>query len=258
MKVALLQMDIVLGDVAANRRKAKAMIEEGLNMEAKLFVLPELWTTGYVLDRLAHHGEADNGPTICMLQNIAAEHSVEIVAGSIAEVRDEKVYNTVYAINAKGAIIGKYSKIHLVPMMSEDKFLVSGAEKGVFDFSFGRAGCVICYDIRFPELSRSLALSGCQTLLAPAEWPKVRGNHWRILNIARAIENQMMVIAVNRVGQDSENTFFGHSMIISPWGDIIAEGSENEEVIVADADFSMIKTIRKEIPVFADRRPECY
>jgi predicted amidohydrolase len=259
MKIALLQMDITLGNPESNRRKAKTMIDEGLRQNAKLFVLPELWTTGYVLDRLSEVGEAEDGTTVRMLQNIAREHDVEFVTGSIAEIRNSRVYNTAYAINSSGQIAGKYSKIHLVPMMNEDKFLSPGDAQGIFNLSFGKAGVIICYDIRFTELSRSIALNGCQTMFVLAEWPVSRGNHWRILNMARAIENQMFVVAVNRVGRDTDNKFFGHSMIINPWGDIIAEGSETEEqVIVADVDFSMVEAVRKQIPIFADRRPECY
>ena len=122
MKVALLQMDIALGDVATNRKRALAMIDEGLEQGASLFVLPELWTTGYVLDRLLEIGEPEDGPTVQMLQKTARENHVEIISGSLAEIRNGKVYNTVYAIDADGKITGKYSKIHLVPMMDEDKF----------------------------------------------------------------------------------------------------------------------------------------
>lgn len=259
MKIALIQMDIALGDVEANRRKALALINEGLRQNAKLFVLPELWTTGYVLDQLLELGEPDNGSTVRMLQNVAKENSVEIITGSIAEIKNNQVYNTVYAINTQGVIVGKYSKIHLVPMMDEEKFLTPGDTKGIFELSFGKAGAIVCYDLRFTELPRSLALSGCQTMFVPAEWPAIRGKHWRTLNMARAIENQMYVIAVNRVGKDQNNIFFGHSMIINPWGDVIAEGSEtDEQVVVADVDFSMVDAVRQQIPIFADRRPQCY
>ncbi|MEN6566435.1 MAG: carbon-nitrogen family hydrolase [Veillonellales bacterium] len=259
MKVALIQMDIALGDVEANRRKAMTLIQAGLQQQAKLLVLPELWTTGYILDQLTTLGESDNGPTVQMLQTVAKENQVEIMTGSIAEIRDGKIYNTAYAINNKGNIVNKYSKIHLVPMMDEEKFLTPGDHRSLFDLSFGKAGAIICYDLRFTELSRALAVDGCQALFIPAEWPDIRGKHWRILNMARAIENQMFIIAVNRVGKDPNNTFFGHSLLIDPWGDILAEGSETEEqVIVADVDFSIVDTIRQQIPVFADRRPQYY
>lgn len=258
-RVALLQMDIVLGDVEANRRKALEMIGKALKADAKLIVLPELWTTGYVLDRLLEIGEYEDTPTLKMLQGIAKENEVEIISGSLPEVRDGKVYNTLYAINAQGEVVGKYSKIHLVPMMDEHKYLAPGDSKGIFDLSFGKAGSIICYDLRFTELIRALALAGCQMLFVPAEWPTVRGKHWLVLNQARAIENQMFVVAVNRVGKDNNNAFFGNSLVINPWGEIIAQGSETEEeVIIAEVDLSIVADIRKRVPVFNDRRPDLY
>jgi predicted amidohydrolase len=259
MKTALIQMDIVLGDVSANRKKAQSMIEEGLRAGAQLFVLPELWTTGYKLDQIHQLAEPDNGPTLQMLKNIAKQNQVEIMGGSLAELRDGKVYNTAYAFNQAGEMIGKYSKIHLIGLMAEDKYIAPGSSKCAFDMSFGKVGMNICYDLRFLELPRALALGGCQVMFVPAEWPTIRGKHWLTLNMARAIENQMFVLAVNRVGKDDNNAFFGNSMLIDPWGEVLAHGSsDQEEVVIADVDFSSVADIRKRIPVFADRRPQYY
>jgi omega-amidase len=222
-------------------------------------VLPELWTTGYCLDRIHEMAETVEGPSIQMLRVFAAEHKVEILAGSIAEMRDGRVYNSTFAINAGGEVIGHYSKIHLIGLMQEDTYIACGDKRCEVEFSFGKAGSIICYDLRFTELPRSLALSGCQTMFVPAEWPASRGRHWTILNIARAIENQMFVIAVNRVGSDANNTFFGHSMVVNPWGEVLAEGSETmEEVLIVDVDFASVAEIRSRIPVFKDRRPTLY
>ncbi len=259
MKVALLQMDIALGDVAVNRRKAETMLAEGLARGAKLFVLPEMWTTGYNLAEIDRLAEPAAGPTMAMLTAFARRHGVEIVSGSIAEARDGRVYNTCYAIGADGAVVAKYSKIHLIGLMAEDRYLAPGDRRAVFELSIGCAGMIICYDLRFTELPRAMALEGCRTLFVPAEWPASRGAHWRALNIARAIENQLFVIAVNRVGRDDNNVFYGHSLAVDPWGEVLAEGSEaGEEVIVADVDFAAGEEIRRRMPVFADRRPECY
>ncbi len=259
MKVALLQMDIALGDVAANRRKAGAMLAEGLAKGAKLFVLPEMWTTGYKLAEIAALAEPEGGPTLAMLTAFAREHGVEVIGGSIAEARGGRVYNTCYAIGADGAVAAKYSKIHLIGLMEEDRYLTAGDSKAIFELSFGPAGTIICYDLRFTELPRALALAGCRTLFVPAEWPASRGTHWRALNVARAIENQLFVIAVNRVGQDENNVFYGHSLVVDPWGEVLAEGSAaGEEVIVVDVDFAAGEEIRRRLPVFADRRPQCY
>lgn len=259
MKVALLQMDIALGDVAANRAKASAMLAEAAGRGAELAVLPEMWTTGYALEEIHTLAEPPGGPTLTMLRAFAREHGVALVAGSLAEREDGKVYNTAYAIGRDGEVAARYRKIHLIGLMAEDRYLSPGDTRCTFDLGFGPAGLIICYDLRFTELPRALALSGCRALFVPAEWPASRGRHWLALNVARAIENQMFVIAVNRVGRDAANLFYGHSLIVDPWGEVVAEGSETaEQVIVADVDFAAVEEIRKRMPVFADRRPECY
>jgi len=258
MKVALLQMDIALGNIEANRQKALSMIKDGLTQGAELFVLPEMWTTGYKLDEIHQLAEPCDGPTVKMLQQVAKDNSVEIITGSIAEARDGKVYNTAYAIDKTGAVIAKYSKIHLIGLMAEEKYITPGDKKCSFELSIGQAGLIICYDIRFTELSRALALEGCTTLFIPAQWPELRGMHWRVLNQARAIENQMFVLSVNTVNGHGRGKMFGHSMIIDPWGEIIAEGNDTEELIIADVDFSAVAEIRKRLPVFTDRRPQYY
>ena len=120
------------------------------------------------------------------------------------------------------------------------------------------AATIICYDIRFPELARKLALNGAQLLFVPAEWPHPRLHHWRTLLTARAIENQMYVIACNRVGRSGETSFFGHSMIINPWGEIVTEADENEQIVTAEIDLELVAKVRSTIPVFEDRRPDVY
>jgi len=121
---------------------------------------------------------------------------------------------------------------------------------------------MICYDLRFPELARTLALLGAQALFMPAHWPAPRLNHWRILNIARAIENQFYVLACNRVGIKPDAVgdihFFGHSLVIGPWGEVQAEGGEKEEIIFADIDFALVAEVRRRIPAFQDRSPQSY
>jgi predicted amidohydrolase len=259
MKTALVQMDIVYGDVEANHAKARAFIDEGLSRGAELFVFPELWTTGYKLDEIKDMAESLEGMTIAMLSRIARENGVHIVAGSIPELSDGKIYNTACAIGKDGRIVGRYRKIHLIGLMAEDRYLSPGDEKCLFHIDSMAAGIIICYDLRFPELPRALALQGARILFVPAEWPSVRGNHWRMLNIARAIENQTFVIAVNRVGSDPDNAFFGHSLVVDPWGEIVVEGSETkEELLIADIDPAFVDDIRQRVPVFQDRRPAFY
>ena len=120
------------------------------------------------------------------------------------------------------------------------------------------AGVCICYDIRFPEMARSLALSGAKVLFVSAEWPHPHLHHWRTLLMARAIENQMYVVACNTVGESGDTSFFGHSMIIDPWGEIVVEGGEGEEIVIGEVSISLVDEIRSRIPIFEDRRPEIY
>jgi predicted amidohydrolase len=257
-RIAVLQMDIQLGQVEANRQKAMAMIQKGLQQGAELFLLPEMWTTGYQLDQIQQLAEAADGPTISLLQQIAREHNVEIISGSIPEARNGNVYNTAYTINRTGQVIAQYSKIHLIGLMAEEQYITPGDQKCSFELSIGKAGIIICYDIRFTELPRALALEDCTTLFIPAQWPEVRGDHWRILNLARAIENQQFVISANTVNGKGRGKMYGHSLIINPWGEILAEGGEQEQLIIADVDFSQSADIRKRLPVFTDRRPQYY
>ena len=142
--------------------------------------------------------------------------------------------------------------------MDEEKHLQSGDKLGLLNVSGTDAGMMICYDIRFPELARKLAINGAKMLFVPAQWPNPRLHHWRTLLMARAIENQMFVIACNRCGTSGTSTFFGHSLIIDPWGEIIAEAGEEESIIRAEIDLALVDTIRSKIPVFEDRRPQLY
>jgi predicted amidohydrolase len=183
---------------------------------------------------------------------------VNIIAGSIAEKKGNEVQNTAYVFNRQGELTAQYSKIHLFRLMEEEKFLTSGDHIGKIAFDDISAGVMICYDIRFPELARTLALDGAKILFIPAEWPHPRLHHWRTLLMARAIENQMFVIACNRVGISGKAHFFGHSMIIDPWGEIIAEGGEQKEIISASLQLSEVDSVRSKIPVFEDRRPDIY
>jgi predicted amidohydrolase len=120
------------------------------------------------------------------------------------------------------------------------------------------AAMMICYDIRFPELARTLALGGAKVLFVPAEWPHPRLHHWKTLLTARAIENQMFVVACNRVGRSVDTDFFGHSLVLNPWGETLVEGDETERILQATLELDEVDRVRKTIPIFEDRRPGLY
>ncbi|MDQ6418175.1 carbon-nitrogen family hydrolase [Paenibacillus sp. LHD-117] len=260
LRLALLQMNINAGNPERNFEKLQEMAEKAMGGAEKPDVLlfPEMWNTGYALEEIDRLADPNGERTEELLSALSRKHRVNIVGGSIAEKRTDGVYNTILAYDRDGGRIADYSKIHLFRLMAEEKHLKAGEKPGRLTIEGEEAGMMICYDIRFPELARKLALGGAKLLFVPAEWPNPRLHHWRTLLTARAIENQMYVVACNRMGQSGETTFFGHSMVIDPWGEIIAEAGEDETILRAEIDLGLVDEVRSRIPVFEDRRPQLY
>lgn len=261
MKYAVYQMDLIVGNPQENREKVSSWINETMEKEKPdVLVLPEMWNTGFTLAELDKLADEDNEPTQSLLQKLAKQHHVNIVGGSIANKKEGKIYNTSLVINREGAVVHRYDKIHLVPMLNEHKYLTGGTNQiETFELEGIKMGVIICYDLRFPELARKLALEGAQILHVVAEWPLVRKNHWKYLQLARAIENQMFIVSSNITGSNDTETFAGTSMIIDPWGDVIKVGSEvKEETIIATLDLDAVPKIRESVPVFSSRVPKLY
>lgn len=260
LNIALIQADIEIGNARANTNKMLDMMEEAAAAHTKpdVIVLPELWNTGYALDQIQNIADPMGQETSRMLSEFARKHHIQIVGGSVAERVDDRIYNTMYVFNRQGEQVAKYSKIHLFRLMDEEKHLEAGQQTVTFDLEGIKAGASICYDIRFPELMRTLALGDAQVLFVPAQWPHPRLHHWRTLLMARAIENQMYVVACNRVGTSGDTDFFGHSMIIDPWGEIVVEGNDQESILTGTIDCNLTDEVRAHIPVFEDRRPGLY
>ncbi|WP_261807861.1 carbon-nitrogen family hydrolase [Paenibacillus sp. N3.4] len=258
--IALIQMDIKIGEPDTNFARLNKLLEESLQAANKpdVIVFPEMWNTGYALNEIQQLADPSGERTKAFLSEFARKHQVNIIGGSIADKREDRVLNTIYAFDRAGVETAEYSKIHLFRLMDEEKFLHSGDQLGLFELEGVPAGAMICYDIRFPELARKLALEGARILFVPAEWPHPRLHHWRTLLMARAIENQMYVVACNRVGTSGTTNFFGHSMVIDPWGEVLVEGDESEAVLHATIDLSEVVRVRDKIPVFEDRRPHLY
>lgn len=258
MKIGLIQMEVIPGEVEKNRSKALVLMNQAVTQGCQLVVLPEIWTTGYALKNIDELAENVDGETLTAMRDFARDRAVEVITGSIPIKDGGKIYNNAFALDRAGHLLASYRKLHLFSLMGEERFFHPGEKTSLFEMSFGKAAMIICYDIRFPELARTLAINGAKALFVPAEWPSLRGNHWRTLNIARAIENQMFVVAVNCVGQHKQNVFYGHSMIIDPWGQILVEGDDREAVLTAEIDWKIVDDVRSQMPVFIDRRPEVY
>jgi predicted amidohydrolase len=257
MRIALVQLEVISGEVDTNRQRGLALAQEAAG-KADIVVLPEIWTTGYGLRNIERDAEDEKGATITGLKKIAKSNGVVIVSGSIAFRRDAKMYNGVVVIDQTGEIIADYQKVHLFSMFNEERFFAPGDKRCVFEIGEAKAGVVICYDIRFPELLRAMAAGGVQIFFIPAEWPAARGAHWRLLNQTRAVENQVFVCAANCVGEHKGSLFYGHSMIVDPNGEILAEGSEREEIVYGEIDLAVLNRVRQNMTVWQDRRPEMY
>ncbi|KAB7705356.1 carbon-nitrogen family hydrolase [Bacillus aerolatus] len=258
LKVACIQMDIAFGSPQENYRRAENWLQKAADEGCNLAVLPELWTTGYDLTRLDEIADEEAKEAIAFLADQAKKHQMHIIGGSVANRTKEGVENTLPVINKNGELLKTYSKLHLFRLMEEEKFFKAGKEDGLFALEDETMAAFICYDIRFPEWLRKHVLAGANVLFVPAEWPLARKDHWRTLLIGRAIDNQSYVVGCNRSGEDPKNKFAGHSIIIDPWGEIIAEAGEEEELLIGEIDLAKVPEIRKRIPIFEDRRTEFY
>jgi len=257
MRIAMVQMRIDAGDVTANRERGLAMAEEAAG-RADVVVMPEIWTTGYALRQVALLAEDDKGPTLTGLKAIAARHGATIVAGSLPLRRHGKVYNEAVAVGPAGTTVASYAKVHLFSMYGEERFFAAGDRLCIFSAAGMNAGLAVCYDLRFPELFRSLTAGGALMIFLPSEWPTVRLEAWRTLNRARAMENQVYMCAVNCVGEHRGGPFGGHSLLIGPGGEILADGGREEGIVYCEADPAVVAATREGMKVWQDRRPEVY
>lgn len=257
MRVSCVQLDMKLGDVKANFSHAEAMIREAVNRDhPDTVVLPETWNTGFFPQELAPCADDDGKATKALCSALAKELHINIVAGSVANRRADGYYNTAYVFDRSGNLVAEYDKTHLFTPSGEHNFFRMGSRTCRFTLEGIPCGLIICYDIRFPELIRSLTVQGVDLLFVVSQWPAKRAMHLDTLARARAIENQTFLALCNSAAADTACA--GHSAIIDPWGEYLAKAGETEEIISADLDFSVIQGIRESINVFRDRRPDLY
>jgi predicted amidohydrolase len=252
---AAIQFNVKQGDVDANLAYVREAIPRAAGQGANLAVLPEMWSSGFSYKNLNELALRTQGIVEELLE-LSALHRLVIV-GSMPEPNGDKVFNTVYVAD-NGKLSGVYRKIHLFSLLGEERAFSGGDSWLLADTSIGRIGVIICYDLRFPELSRRLAVEGAQVICVPAQWPKPRQEHWRTLLRARAIENQLFVVACNACGTIGKLDFFGMSMIIDPKGELLGEAGESEGEIIAPLDLQAMADWRAQIPCFNDRKPELY
>ncbi len=250
------QFSIKPGEVEHNCETAEGMLIELAAQECRLAVLPEMWSCSFPYPILREM--AGKMPAILERMRKIARGKRLVIVGSLPEAVGKTIFNTSYLINSTGRIAGTYRKVHLFSLYNEQRLFGSGLSAQVFSTSIGKIGMMICYDLRFPELARKMALDGAEIICVSALWPLVRIEHWSLLLRARAIENQLFVVGCNGCGAEEKITWGGASAIISPLGSVLAQAGPGEQRILGTLNPSEMSEFRKTIPCFDDRAPEVY
>ena len=261
MKIAAAQISCTLGDIEANVRKIRDFASRAKESGAELIVFPEMVDTGYSMPIIQKHATSWNEGAVPKLQKMAKELAISIIAG-VSDRDGGCIYNSQAFVDATGKIVSKYRKTHLVtaaPLDERPCFTAGDAFVSCKIDKFNLA-LSICYDLRFPEMCRTLAVEhSANVFINSSAWPFPRVEHLRILALARAIENQSYLILANRVGTDDGVTFCGTSAIIDPYGAIVAAASvDREELIQADISEEVINSVRNRMHVFGHRRRDLY
>lgn len=261
MKIAAAQISCMLGDFSANLRKVRDFAVLAKKSGAELIVFPEMVDTGYSMSVIQKHAKKWSEGAVLEVQRIAREISIAIVAG-ISDRDGASIFNSQVLVNGQGEVVAKYRKTHLVTAapLDERVCLSPGNEFVSCEVENFNVGLSICYDLRFPEMARTLVVErGANVIVNSSAWPVVRAEHLRILALARAVENQSYFIIANRVGTDDGVTFCGSSLIVDPSGGILAAASsDREELIEAEISEQAIADVRNRVTVFAHRRGELY
>jgi len=261
MKIAAAQISCVIGDLDANVQKIRDFAERARKAGGDLVVFPEMSDTGYSMPVIQKHAQPWKEGAVPRLQQIAKELSIAIVAG-VSERDADCIYNAQAFINSTGEIVAKYRKTHLVTAapLDERPVFTAGDQFLSCKIDNFNLGMTICYDLRFPEVCRTLALEHQANLIVNSSaWPFPRVEHLRVLALARAMENQTYVIVANRVGTDDGVMLCGSSVIVDPYGVILAAASaDREEIISAEISKEVVDLVRDRMRVFDHRRRDLY
>ena len=261
MRIASAQIACSLGDIAANVQKIRDCTARAKEAGAELIVFPEMSDTGYSMDAIREHAKSWDEGAVPELRKLAKAMSIVIICG-VSERTGDCIYNSLAVIDAAGEITGRYRKTHLFSPPPIEEHLCFAAGDCLASVQAGglRLGLSICYDLRFPEVYRRLALEEkTNVFIISSAWPFPRVEHLRVLATARAIENQSYLILSNRIGTDDGVTFCGTSAIIDPYGVVVAAASaDREELLIVDVSHEVVQSVRSRMPIFEHRRDELY
>jgi predicted amidohydrolase len=265
LRVAAVQLNST-ADKARNLAAAERLVREAAADGAELVALPEKWNLLAAGPEQLAGAEPLDGPSLAAARAWARELGIHLLAGSIGERGDEKAFNTSVLIGPDGEDLAVYRKVHMFDVDAggvsyrESEHEQAGSELVTAPVGELIAGLAVCYDLRFPELFRILALRGARLVLLPSAFTAATGrDHWEVLLRARAIEDQLFVLAPNQFGQAPPHyDSFGRSMIVDPWGIVLATAPDEECFLAADLDLGAQERVRESLPSLANRRPEAY
>ena len=266
MRVAAFQFDVERGDPYANLARVESALERAKAEGCELVVLPELWASSFPTadGDLASRVEADEGAT-AELASLAGEHAVT-VAGSALHTSGnaERPFNRLQLFDGSVSVLS-YDKVQLFSPTGETLGFTPGEDPPqTVELEIGRIGGCLCYDLRFPELTRVLFRDGAELVVLPAQWPSVRASQWRALVVGLAAQNQCFVVACNRTGRETvgrrelELEFPGNSLVVDPRGVVLAEGQGAEGLVSAEVDLDVARRLRRDVPVERDQRSELF
>ena len=283
MKIAILQTK-VFAEKEKNIRQLEEILASGKTQGADLVTLPEMFACPYETGNFPLYAEAEGGPSWQALSSLAKKYGIYLSAGSMPEAvkaksvkakskkaespsEKDRVYNTAYVFDREGKQIGKHRKAHLFDInveggqsFKESDTLSPGEWIGCFDTEFGKIGLCICYDFRFPETARLMALDGAKVILVPAAFNMTTGPaHWELMFRQRAVESQCYVIGTAPARDpDSSYISWGHSIAVDPWGTILTQMDEKEGIRIIEIDLDYADKVRRELPLLVHRRTDLY
>lgn len=260
MKVGLAQLECSVGHVEENCCKIEGFCRRAADGECDVVIFPEMTDTGYVPEVITEKASSWDDLPFQTARRCASDLQLFVICG-LSEREGDRLFNSQAIISPDGNLLGRYRKTHLFTPdpIQEERIFSPGTSLTLLTLQNLTWGFSICYDLRFPELYRLLALRGAEVLVNSTAWPLTRERHWEVLTKARAIENQAYFVGVNRVGSDNDFRFCGRSRIIDPFGELVAEASaDQEELLVGEIDAEKIHRFRTKIPVFSGRRADLY
>ena len=265
-RLALIQL-AVGASKTENLQRAATYITQAAKNGAKIVALPECCNSPYGNKFFPEFAESIPGESTDLFARSAKENKVYLIAGSIPERADEKIYNTCTVFDPNGVMVAKHRKLHLFDInipgqitFEESKTLSSGNSLTVFDMELCKVGLGICYDLRFPELAQIYAKEGCRLIVYPGAFNMTTGPlHWELLQRARALDNQVYVATVSPARDETASYIaWGHSMVVDPWGKVISECDHKEDILYANVDLDYLESVREQIPVSKQKRSDLY